>query len=40
MLSLVLSEIQRLFLDPLTADAKYSRHNAGDLLQPIQTHLS
>ena len=24
----------------LTVNAKYSRHNAGNLLQPIQMHLS
>ena len=35
---------KRSFLGPfpnrLTADAKYSRHNSGTLLQPIQWHLS
>ena len=30
----------RLFLKPLSADAKYSRHIMGDLPQPIQMHLS
>ena len=37
---LVRSEIQGLLVNPLTADAMYSRHNTENLLQPIQKHLS
>ena len=37
---LVKSKILGLFVNPLTADAKYSRHVTGTLQQPIQMHLS
>ena len=30
----------RLFVNPLTADAKYSCHNKWNLQQPIKMHLS
>ena len=29
-----------LFVDPMTANIRYSRHDVGTLLQPIQMHLS
>ena len=37
---LIRSKILGLFVNPLTADAKYSRHITGNLLQPIQMNLS
>ena len=33
-------EYLELFVNPLTTETKYSRHNAGTLLRPIQLHLS
>ena len=36
---LVRYEILRLFVNPLTPDAKYSRHITLNLLQPIQMVL-
>ena len=36
---LVRSEIPGLLVKPLTADVSYSRHNTGNLPQPIQMHL-
>ena len=40
MLSLVRSEIQGLLHNPLTIDAKNSRHITGNFLKQIQMHLS
>ena len=37
---LVRSGILGLFFNTLIADAKYSHHNAGNLEQPVQIHLS
>ena len=37
---LVRSKILGLLISPLTADAKYSRHNRRKLMQPIQIYLS
>ena len=37
---LVKSEILGLFVNPLTADAKYSIHKTRKLPQPNQMHLS
>ena len=36
----VRSEILELLVDPLTADAKYSRQNMANLLELIEMHLS
>ena len=36
----VRSEILGLFVNTLTADAKYSRYNTGNLPRPIEMHLS
>ena len=40
MFLLVKSEILELFVNPLTADAKYSCHITVNFLQPIQMLLS
>ena len=37
---LVRSETLGLFIDPLTADAKYSSHVTENFLKPFQMHLS
>ena len=37
---LVRSEILGLLVNPMTVDAKYSSHYAGNLLEPIQINLS
>ena len=36
---LVISEVLGLFVNPFTADGKYSRHNTANLPQPFQMHL-
>ena len=33
------SKVLGLFVNPMTVDAKYSRHNTGTLRQPIEMHL-
>ena len=39
MFFLVRPEVLRLYLNPLSADARYSHHNLRNLPQPIQMHL-
>ena len=39
-ISIVRSKISGLLVNPLTVDAKYSRHNTGNWRQPIQIYLS
>ena len=36
---LAISKILGLFVNPLTVDGKYSRHNTGTLLRPTEMHL-